>query len=233
MLGIENLLDRMPANLSGGEAQRVALARALAPRPRLLLLDEPLGALDPATRRQMRGELRRLHREEKISALHVTHDFEEAASLADRIGVIIGGRLEQCGTVHEIFRRPASRAVAEFTDVHNVLTGSVCCEPDGLFFTCGGVRFEVAEADADGEAVYAVAPDSIVLASGAMETSARNRFRGRLVGLERGVHTVRAIVDIGIELEAIVTHRSADEYSLAVGREIHVLVKATAFHPLT
>jgi len=122
---------RLPAQLSGGEKQRVALARALVVKPDVLLLDEPLAALDPKLRRQMRGELKELQRSVGITFLFVTHDQEEALSLSDRIAVMNAGRLEQTGTPQEIYLKPASRFVAGFLGTVNWI-GGVGVRPEAL-----------------------------------------------------------------------------------------------------
>jgi putative spermidine/putrescine transport system ATP-binding protein len=121
-----HLADRLPAELSGGQQQRVALARALITQPRVLLLDEPLSALDPFLRIQMRAELRRWQKELGLTFIHVTHSQEEAMALADTMVVMNHGLIEQVGSPHEIYNRPASEFVARFMGGHNVLE-----TPDG------------------------------------------------------------------------------------------------------
>ncbi|MEE9229383.1 MAG: ABC transporter ATP-binding protein [Acidobacteriota bacterium] len=116
---------RHPRQLSGGQQQRVALARALVNRPEILLLDEPLGALDLKLRRQMQLELRALHREVGISFLYVTHDQEEALAMSDRVAVMNAGRIEQIGSPREIYEQPISRFVADFIGETNLLEGRV------------------------------------------------------------------------------------------------------------
>ena len=116
---------RYPAQLSGGQAQRVALARALAKRPAVLLLDEPLGALDLKLRKQMQVELSRIHRQVGTTFVFVTHDQEEALSMATRIAVIAGGKVRQIGTPREIYQRPVDRFVADFIGESNFLEGEV------------------------------------------------------------------------------------------------------------
>ena len=115
------LADRYPAQLSGGQQQRVALARALVTDPSILLLDEPLSALDPFLRIRVRGELKRFQRDLGISFIHVTHSQEEAMALADLIVVMNGGRIEQTGAPHEVFNRPRTEFVARFIGGHNVV----------------------------------------------------------------------------------------------------------------
>jgi sulfate transport system ATP-binding protein len=117
--------DRYPDELSGGQRQRVALARALAPRPSLLLLDEPFGALDAKVRAELREWIRRLHHEREITSVFVTHDQEEAMDLADRVIVLHQGRVEQIGTPEEIYDHPATEFVASFVGASNVLHGEV------------------------------------------------------------------------------------------------------------
>ena len=114
---------RLPAQLSGGQQQRVALARALVMRPRVLLLDEPLSALDPFLRTKVREELKKLQRELGISFIHVTHSQDEAMALADQMVVMDGGRISQAGSPREVFDRPANRFIAQFIGGHNVLDG--------------------------------------------------------------------------------------------------------------
>ncbi|MBM4436866.1 MAG: ABC transporter ATP-binding protein [Actinobacteria bacterium] len=122
-VGLTELARRMPDELSGGQQQRVALARALAPRPRLVLLDEPYSNLDAALRVGLRLEVRAILRAAGATAVFVTHDQEEALSLADVVGVMMEGRLVQIGTATEVYRRPASRVVAEFIGEVNLLPG--------------------------------------------------------------------------------------------------------------
>jgi molybdate transport system ATP-binding protein/molybdate/tungstate transport system ATP-binding protein len=124
-LGITHLLERKPLTLSGGEVQRVALARALATNPRLLLLDEPFSSLDPAIKSKLWLMLRRLHREHNLTILHVTHDFEEAFVLAERILMLKEGVVQQIGSKKDILMHPANREVAQFTGTKNIFEGKV------------------------------------------------------------------------------------------------------------
>ncbi|MBD3882612.1 ABC transporter ATP-binding protein [Phormidium tenue FACHB-886] len=125
MFQIGELSDRRPAQLSGGQQQRVALARALISRPKVLLLDEPLSALDAKIREEVRQELRDLQRQIQLTFVYVTHDQEEALALSDRIAVMHKGQVEQIGTPSEIYNRPASPFVAQFIGKANFLTGTV------------------------------------------------------------------------------------------------------------
>ena len=153
LVGLEAFGDRMSAELSGGQQQRVAVARALVKRPAVLLLDEPLGALDLKLRQRLQIELSQIHRDVGTTFVYVTHDQEEAMSMADRIAVMNDGRVEQLGTPEEIYRRPASRFVADFIGDSNFFTATVdggSAElADGSRVPCGdGARC----GDADGAA---------------------------------------------------------------------------------
>jgi len=128
--------ERLPAELSGGERQRVALARSLVLQPEVLLLDEPLSALDPNLRKQVRTELKALQRRTGITFLFVTHDQEEALSMSDRIGVMHKGRLEQVGTPEEIYLKPATRFVAGFLVAVNWI-GGVGVRPESMRISRG------------------------------------------------------------------------------------------------
>ncbi len=131
LVRMEAMASRRPAQISGGQQQRVALARALAPRPRVLLLDEPLSALDLKLRKEMQTELKRLQHETGITFVFVTHDQEEALTMSDRIGVMSGGRLLQVGTPREIYDHPAERFVADFIGDTNFLAASVTSRENG------------------------------------------------------------------------------------------------------
>jgi sulfate transport system ATP-binding protein len=155
--------DRYPAELSGGQRQRVALARALAPRPSLLLLDEPFGALDARVRVELREWIRRLHHERGITSVFVTHDQDEAMDLADRVVVINRGRVEQVGTPEEIYDHPATEFVASFVGTTNVLHGRV---KDGRA-ALGGLALGATPGAGDGASVRAfVRPHDVDLSSG-------------------------------------------------------------------
>ncbi|HPD16110.1 MAG TPA: ABC transporter ATP-binding protein [Planctomycetota bacterium] len=147
LLGIERLLGRRDIrSLSGGEKQRVALARALVVEPRVLFLDEPFSALDPATRRQLQREFRDIWRRLGLTAILVTHDQDEAAALADRLAVLMDGRLKQCAAPGEVFERPADLATAQFLLIENIFPGRLLSGSPASGFgavECGPVRFRV------------------------------------------------------------------------------------------
>ena len=161
-----------PSKLSGGQQQRVALARALVNRPQLLLLDEPLSALDANLRKQMQGELKALQREIGITFLFVTHDQEEAMALSDRIALLRDGALEQVASPREIYARPATSYTAQFIGHTNLLRGEI---RNGVA-VCGSLQWPVA-ALPSGPAIYSLRPESIYLAPDAALPSDLVRFR--------------------------------------------------------
>jgi len=160
LVELNGLGGRYPSQLSGGQRQRVALARALAVSPRILLLDEPFGALDATVRKTLRRELRRLHEATGLTTVFVTHDQEEALDLADRIAILNGGRIEQVGAPMTVLDHPASAFVAGFVGQSNALTGQV---KSGVFRHLGA---DVAAHGApDGAATAFVRPDQFALAA--------------------------------------------------------------------
>jgi putative spermidine/putrescine transport system ATP-binding protein len=207
MLGrvhLDAFAERMPAQLSGGQQQRVALARALITNPRVLLLDEPLSALDEFLRLQMRGELRRLQRELGITFIHVTHTQLEAIALADLVVVMDQGRIEQAGSAREIFSEPRSAYVARFMGGQNVLVGEVSSIADGMatLKSAPGDRFVVPLASLpgrQGELVHcSVRRDRIQLEkayAGARPTQA-NTLLGEVHAIEYQGTYVKVTLDI-------------------------------------
>ncbi len=161
--------ERLPKQLSGGQQQRVALARAMVYRPALLLMDEPLGALDRKLREQLQLEIKRVHRERGISVLYVTHDQEEALTMSDRIAVFNKGRIEQIGTPEELYDRPATRFVASFIGDTNLVEGRVLGVAGGICeieTAAGRIAASARASLSAGAAVFvAVRPERVVLAT--------------------------------------------------------------------
>jgi spermidine/putrescine ABC transporter ATP-binding subunit len=181
---LEGFGDHRPHQLSGGMQQRVALARALAFQPRILLMDEPLGALDVKLRKSMQAELKRLQRELGVTTIYVTHDQEEALSMSDRLVVMNAGRTVQVGTSEEVYLRPNSTFVADFVGTSNLLRGSILDSLDPA--TCR-VRIgqatvvapQVPEADEPGT-VFVLRPEFVQLMSRSVPASEVNRFEGKV-----------------------------------------------------
>lgn len=230
--GLMELAGRMPRAISGGQQQRVALARALAAKPALLLLDEPLSALDAATRTRMRHELRRTLVESAVPAVVVTHDRMEAVALGDRMAVIVEGRIRQEGPIQEVFRHPADAQVAESVGVENVLPGQIAARTSGLLTVqVGEWSLQCVDQGESGAVCACIRAEDVVLtrdAAGA--SSARNRVTGRVHSVIREGPLARVELDCGFPLVALVTAQSADELKLLAGDELGAVIKATSVH---
>ena len=164
MTSLESLAGRRPGQLSGGQQQRVAIARSLVNRPKVLLLDEPLGALDLQLRRQMQMELKSLQRKLGITYIYVTHDQEEAMTMSDRIIVMHDGGIEQIGTASELYRKPANQFVAQFLGESNILEGSFSDRQGVRIFTTEHTDMEVRIQDCRTDRI-AVRPEKMQLGS--------------------------------------------------------------------
>ncbi|MDD4497510.1 MAG: ATP-binding cassette domain-containing protein [Methanosarcinaceae archaeon] len=235
-LKITPLLDRYPLTLSGGEQQRVALARALMTDPHILMLDEPLSALDPRTQASAREMLATLHKKTKLTVLHITHDQTEARIMADRIAVVMDGKLVQVGTPEEIFDRPIDSHVAGFVGFENVIKGKVVSEDAGILrLEADGFLLEAAAFARVGETVYAwLRPENIVLSksSAQPDTSIRNSVKGTVAGIQELGALVRVKVDCGFILNSLITRQSAVEMGLAPGSPVFAQFKVSAVHVL-
>jgi molybdate transport system ATP-binding protein len=223
-LGLDGLGDRRPGTLSGGQAQRVALGRALAADPALLLLDEPLAALDAETRLDVRSGLREHLRSFAGPTLLVTHDPLDAVVLADRVVVLEGGRVTQQGDPWEVARRPATRYVARLLGL-TLLAGRV---RDGeVALDGGGVLHVPSDEVSDGAVLVAVRPSAVSLHAERPEGSARNVWSGVVDGVEPIGDRVRVAVRGAPTVTADVTPGAVADLGLAQGREVWLSVKAT------
>jgi molybdate transport system ATP-binding protein len=221
-VGLAGHAGARPRALSGGQAQRVALARALVSDPRLLLLDEPLAALDAATRTEVRRDLRRHLASFDGTRLLVTHDPLEAVALADRLVVLEGGRVTQTGTPQQVSARPRSRYVAELVGV-NLFRGHAA---GGVVRLAGGATL-VAAGDHHGEVFAAVHPHAVALHRRAPEGTPRNVWAGTADTLDVVGDRVRVRVAGAVPIVAEVTPAAAGELRLADGGPVWASVKAT------
>jgi molybdopterin-binding protein len=230
LLGVDHLLHRSPGTLSGGEQQRVALARALVVEPRLLLLDEPLSALDPETREGLQRELARLHHQLGTTTIHVTHDFEEAVALGDRIAVVHEGRIVQVGSPEDIFRRPVSAFVARFVGVRNIFQGKIRSGEGGYKVLCLDGAEIAAVSDLVGQAHGSIRPEDIIISREPLHSSARNSFRGRIVYIADRGTVAYVTVRVPPDFSCVITRRSLEEMELVEGLEVYIAFKASAVH---
>lgn len=222
-VGLADRAHQRPGSLSGGQAQRIALARALAPDPRLLLLDEPLAALDVATRAEVRRDLRRHLATFGGMRLLVTHDPVDAYALADRVCVLEGGRIVQAGTLAEVTSHPRSRYVADLVGV-NLVAGVVA---GGVLTTAAGAHVVIADARA-GESLAVIRPSSIALVRHLVDdSSARNSWPGMVTDVDRLGDRVRVRVDGLLPLTAEITVAALEALALRPGDTVFATVKAT------
>ena len=221
-LGIGACANARPRTLSGGQAQRVALARALAIDPRLLLLDEPLAALDASARGEVRRDLKRHLASFAGIRIVITHDPLEAVALADRLVILEAGRVVQTGSPADVTQRPRSRYVADLVGV-NLLRGTATA---GQVALTGGALLQSADG-ADGEVFAVIHPRAVALHRTRPEGSPRNVWRGRASTLDFQGDRVRVVVEGEMPIIAEVTPAAVRELDLAEGGEVWVSVKAT------
>jgi spermidine/putrescine transport system ATP-binding protein len=225
LVGLGGLGGRLPSELSGGQAQRVALARALAKRPSVLLLDEPLGALDLKLRKQMQVELGRIHRQVGTTFVFVTHDQEEALSMATRIAIMSGGKIRQIGTPRDVYDRPVDRFVADFVGDTNFLNVTVHRNGTGPVLALeGGIAVDGPGDAAEGPATLMIRPEFLHLRDRA-EEGVRG-IPGEVVGVAfLGNHT-RINVSTGAGDIVVVQPHGArsrtSDHSPALGGEVCV-----------
>lgn len=225
--GIIHLLDRWPAKLSGGELQRVALARTLSFDPACLLLDEPLASLDVQLRDGMRSLFREINNE-GITIIHVTHDFEEAIALADKVGIINKGKIIQFGLPKEIFHKPKSKFVASFTGIKNFYNADVVS--NNIMLLEGKIKIVHAMGAVQKSGFVIFKSEDVVISRRKIESSISNNFQGKVTDIIPTSHGMEIIIDIGIFVSAIITQKSFDKYNLSKNSEVWVGIKATALH---
>ncbi len=215
LIKLPGVEKRYPAELSGGQQQRVAVARAVAHSPRVLLMDEPLGALDLKLRETMQTEIRRIQQKLKITTVYVTHDQTEAMSMSDRIAVMNGGTLEQIGTAHEIYNTPRSRFVADFVGQINLLTAVAVGREAGWTIAAIGerhVRADTPFAPEAGEFAIGIRPEQLAILTGAAPPSRDvNALAGTVVARHFAGNMVKILVDIGAPSPMIVDGHPNDD----------------------
>lgn len=213
MVDMASYAARRPSQLSGGQQQRVALARALITNPDVLLLDEPLSALDPFLRTRMRSELKKLQKELGITFVHVTHSQEEAMALADLVVVMNDGRIEQSGPAHEVFNTPRTPFVARFIGGHNILQGTVEASEGGRTIirgAKGAVFAALGDGRPKGDAIlFSIRADRLNLAAQAQGSGEPNMLQG----------TVRTVEYLGARVRLELSCPDCDELALDVSEE--------------
>ena len=233
LLKLQGLEQLKPPQLSGGQQQRVALARAIVRRPQLLLLDEPLSALDAPTRLHLRGELRHLLKQLAVPCVVVTHDWGEALALGDHMVVLNEGRVLQEGTPQAVFNRPQNAETARIVGIETAIDGRVLETIDGLATVdVAGVKLHALAEEGIGPEVFVcIRGEDVVLERGGVgATSARNRLHGTVKDVSSMGALVRVGVDCGFLLSAVVTRAAVDDLQLGPGVPIAASIKAGAVH---
>ncbi len=226
-LNLSHLLKRLPTNLSGGENQRVALARALIVDPKVLLLDEPLSALDPSFREEIRKGLQRLHAQSDTTFLMVTHDFAEALSLSDRAAIMNRGKIEQIGCMKDIFQKPNSTFVADFVGMKNLFAAQF----KDTRATVDSLEIELARRPSKDHGYIAIRPEDIVLSKEPFSSSMRNAFRGVITGvLDQGLYYEIDLMVNDILFKSMITKSSLFELDIRDGSDIYLYFKSAAIH---
>jgi molybdate/tungstate transport system ATP-binding protein len=230
-MGLSNIRDRLPMTLSGGEQQKTALARALIIKPEVLLLDEPLSALDVNTQKKLQSELKRLHEERGITTVHVTHNQVEAFILADRLAVMRAGAIVQTGSPEEVFHKPRDDYVARFVGFENLFDGEVVENQKNVAkIDIGGVVIE-AVTEKVGKCVVGVRPDDIIVSKRLFKSSVRNTLKGAIIDFVDMDAFASLIVSVGNStFAALITKRSFLEMRLKKGSEVYLSFKASAVH---
>jgi molybdate/tungstate transport system ATP-binding protein len=227
LMGISHLLHRDIRSLSGGEKQRVALARALAPSPGILLLDEPLGALDLQTSKNLRLELRRVHRELGIITVHITHDLMEAVEMADRVAIIQGGRVEQVAEPERVLFYPEGETVSDFIGGPNIIDCDSCRMTDQgvVEADCGGLKLIVPH---ESETIHklAILPRHIYISESRPPGRGVNGFTGTITDIKYARNTVRLWLEVvGKTLVAELPYFIFEKMDLAVGKEVFLILR--------
>lgn len=228
LLDIEYLLKRDTSSLSGGEQQKIALARTLITKPDVLLLDEPLSALDPHNKETMQNELRKLNKKLGITVIHVTHDFNEAASLGGRVAVLGDGRFHQIGCPYEVFARPVSEFVARFTMAKNIFSGEVERGSEAALFKANGLNLELESSVETGNTAV-IRPEKIILSK--TGGSDNNTLKVRVEAFIKHTQNANVLLNAsGIELNCSLSLKEADVLKIKEGDELFAFLPPSSIH---
>jgi tungstate transport system ATP-binding protein len=232
LVGLEGYKNRNARTLSGGEAQRVALARSLVLEPEVLLLDEPTANLDPVSTAKIEQLISYVARQRNATIIMATHDMPQGQQLADRIGVLLDGRLVQTGNVTDIFHSPLNEEVAHFVGMENIIEGIIIANNEGIAtVNIGGNAIQAVSNYPEGKEVYTcIRPEDITLALSSIQSSARNSFQAKVTRVTTIGPLSRVEINCGFCLVALVTKISAEELNLQAGREVYATFKATGVH---
>lgn len=234
IMGIDHLADRSAQAISGGEAQRVSFARALVLEPEVCLLDEPMAGLDHPSRERLQEELQTILRQLEMTTIYVTHDRAEVLMLADRVGVMIEGKILQMGTPEKVFNAPINELVARFVGVETILAGTVrSLEDEKIVIDVEGQQVQAhTNSQLEGNVFLCVRPEDVTISTEIKQpkSSARNRFKGKVRKIISQGHRQKVILDCGFPLTAFITNEAKAELLLDVGKEVTAHFKANRVH---
>ncbi len=227
LLGLSSLLDKRSWTLSGGESQKIALARAIAIKPDLLILDEPLSAVDSETKEDYERELKDLHKRLGLTTIHVTHSFEEAIALGDRIAVIMDGEILQVGTPEEIFRKPQSEVVARFLMTRNVFEGEVSPGTDGqVVLSIDGTKLAVSTT-LQGKIHASIRPEDILISREQPDSGSLNSFQGTITRIVDRGSVAYVTVDVPPSFICLMLRRSLKQAELQENEKAFITFDAS------
>jgi ABC-type Fe3+/spermidine/putrescine transport system ATPase subunit len=235
LLDIEDVMHRYPRTLSGGEKQRATLARSLVLEPDLLLLDEPVSALDVPSEERILRELETIRAETDVTIMHVTHGREEAIRLGDRVAIMHDGEIAQAGDPRRVFEAPESEFVANFVGVENVLEGESIVE-DGVATVELDPALEIEAASEenengnDGKVKACIRPDAIRVSTEPVASNGHNAFDGEVTRISEREDTIRVTVDVGVEVVASMSKLDYAKAAPTPGDSVHVAFDRSAVH---
>jgi len=227
LLGIQHLLEKRPTYLSGGETQKIALARAIAIKPDLLLFDEPLSAVDVETKYAYGRELKELHARLKLPTIHVTHDFEEAMALGDRMAVMWEGRILQIGTPKQVFRHPTSESVARFFMTRNIFQGEVQDASGAQSVFCIKGHKLAAVTSLRGQRHASIRPESISISKQKPDGGDVNILAGTISQISERGSIAYVTVDVPPEFTCLVLQPTLEEMGLEEKQRVFISFKAS------
>ena len=232
LAGLSKLRSRLPETLSGGEKQKTALARALIIKPKILLLDEPLSALDVNTQKKLREELKKLHENLNITTVHVTHNHSEAYFLAEKLAIMKDGTIIQKGSPDEVFYKPKNNFVASFVGFENLFDGKIVERHGNLVVVdIGDIKVEAVTSLEAEKCTLGVRPDDIIILESPSKSSMRNLLKGKISNFI----SMGSIVNLTVKVKeksfmVLITKRSFEEMNLQKGKEVYIAFKASSVH---
>ena len=232
VVGLSDEKNRNARTLSGGEAQRVAIARAMVIEPEVLLLDEPTANLDPISEAKIEELIRNIIHHYDTTIIMSTHDMAQGQRLADRVGVLLDGRIQQTGDWREVFNSPRNREVADFVGVENIIDGVIASNEDNVVTidTIGNAIEAISDYPVGAEVSVCIRPEDVTLALSRISSSARNSFVGEVTRAVLLGSLTRIETDCGFPLVCLITKRSAEELDLTKGKQAYATFKATGVH---